>query len=303
MHPSSCPACAGEAPPPVFTNRLRFRAGLELSAWLCRACGHRWLPTGPEVQRQIEQVYGPHYTGFRVDERFKRVVRRELDQRLARVVAPPARLLDVGCGNGEFLMLARDAGYAAQGIDVSATSSALCRERGLAVVDGDFLTHELGHDFGLITMWDVMEHLRSPADFVERARRLLRPDGALLLKIPSKGALNFLILRGLPRRGGTLLGAPNHIQFFNERSLALLLARTGFRQLIWFEHQRFRERPATRDPRKLAGRAFSRVMARAASDQNLYLLALKRPIDGEAARALRPRRVETPSVSSASLGG
>lgn len=288
----ACPACDRSSPEPVRTNLLAFRAGLTLQAMLCGSCDHRWLVTSPEIQRRIEEAYGKHYTGFRIDERFKTVVAGEIERRLVRVRPPPARVLDVGCGNGEFLALAAAAGYAAQGIDVSPTSSELCRSKGLSAVAGDFLSHDFGSRFGLVTMWDVMEHLREPAAFVTRAYSLLEETGVLVLKIPSKGALNFRILRTFPRRGGVLLGAPNHIQFFSRRSLARLLGRAGFVEMMWFQHMRFRVRPETRNLAKLAARGVSRVVAAAASDENLYVLATKLPFTREVVESVAHRNVE-----------
>jgi SAM-dependent methyltransferase len=200
--------------------------------------------------------------------------------------------LDVGCGNGEFLALAVAAGYAARGIDVSPTSSVICQQKGLSAVSGDFLSHDFGAAFDVVTMWDVMEHLRLPGEFVARAHSLLAPDGVLLLKIPSKGELNFSLLRWAPRRGGTLLGAPNHVQFFSERSLARLVARCGFTQILWFEHQRFRTRPPTLNPRKLVARSLSRLVAAAAFDRNLYALVAKQSFPQQVLEAVRHRRIE-----------
>ncbi len=292
MTTASCPACEAGSPEPVRTNLLEFRAGLTLPALLCVSCGHRWLVTTPEIQSQIERAYGKHYTGFRIDERFHSVVSTEIERRLMRVVPPPGPVLDVGCGNGEFLALAAAAGYQAQGIDVSPTSSELCRSKGLSAVAGDFLSHEFGVRFGLVTMWDVMEHLREPARFVQRAHALLEDRGVLVLKIPSKGALNFRILAAFPRRGGTLLGAPNHIQFFGRRSLSVLLSRAGFAELLWLPHMRFRERPATRNLAKLAARGISRAVAAASADENLYVLAAKLPFSRAVVEAVEHRSVE-----------
>lgn len=288
MFHAPCPACAADAT--LETNRLSFKAGLELRALLCQRCGHRWLPTDSKIQQLIEKAYGRHYTGFRVDDHFNRIIRGELDERLSKIKSPPASLLDVGCGNGEFLALAVAAGYDACGVDVSTTSRELCEGKGLRAVAGDFLSHEFGRSFDVVTMWDVMEHLQRPDLFVARARDLLRPDGVLVLKIPSKGALNFRVLRVVRRRGGTLLGAPNHIQFFTEASLAEMLRRCGFTEVLWLEHRRFRRPPLTLHPRKILARYLARTVARLAGDENLYVIASKAPFAASALDVLHRRR-------------
>jgi 2-polyprenyl-3-methyl-5-hydroxy-6-metoxy-1,4-benzoquinol methylase len=276
---------------------LRFAGELALEALQCQRCAHRWLSTTPAEQRQIEARYDSHYVGFRVDPYFNAVVSEELARRVTAIVPPPAALLDVGCGNGEFLGLAKAAGYAAHGIDVSEAAAESCRQRGLEVCAGDFLSRSLGQQFDIITMWDVMEHLRSPRDFAQRASSLLAPGGVLLLKIPCKGGLNFSLLRLVPGRGGLLLRAPTHIQYFSEPSLRRMLASAGFRQILWFESKGFRSYQRTLRPKKLLGRALIRVLSRLAGDQNLYVVATKSSFPEAVTRRIQYRRLERLSAS------
>lgn len=289
----TCPACEGSTSRSVKrTNRLHFTGGLTLQALYCKRCTHRWLHTTPEAHGQIEAQYDDHYAGFRVDRYFNAVVSEEIAGRLAAIVPPPASLLDVGCGNGEFLSLARAAGYVTRGIDVSEAAAKACGERGLEVCAGDFLNQRFDQQFDIITMWDVMEHLRLPGDFARRAASLLTPGGVLLLKIPSKGGLNFSLLRLIPRRGGLLLGAPDHVQFFSEPSLRRLLARAGFSEMLWFESKGFRSQPRTFRPKKLLGRALSRILSRLARDRNLYVVATRTSFPAEGVQRIQHRRLE-----------
>ncbi len=62
----ACPACLGWSRV-SRTNDLVVRGGLELLAFRCDECGDRWIPTTPEAQRKIEEVYGKQYAGHRVD--------------------------------------------------------------------------------------------------------------------------------------------------------------------------------------------------------------------------------------------
>jgi SAM-dependent methyltransferase len=268
----------------------------------CPHCGHRWLATSPEVQQQIEGHYGSTYEGFRVDHRFVQVVSRQLSTRLRHLGPDAAALLDVGCGNGEFLKLAAAAGFRCQGIDVSEAAARLCREKGLRASAGDFLSQPFDAEFHLITMWDVLEHLRSPFDFVLRAHGLLRPGGVLVLKIPSPGPLNFQLLRMLPGRGGALLGAPAHVQYFTERSLPELLKRAGFEELVWFDSLGFRDRGRrTWNPRRLVSRELTSLAGRVARNTNLYALAVKGQLPRDVLSKLSPRRVQ-PFASAVSAG-
>jgi SAM-dependent methyltransferase len=239
----------------------------------CAACSHRFLPTTDAEQREIEASYGGGYAGFRPDPVFEAVIRREIRERLAPRLPAGARVLDVGCGNGAFLSAITEEGYPARGVDVSEESARLCRERGLDAVAGDFLTMPLGGPYDAATFWDVMEHLRQPAAFLERAREVLVPGGALVLKIPGFERGVFYPIAAVPRLAGVMLGAPSHIQYFNRRSLAALLQRTGFGEVEWFPSFAFRSPPRPKNPLRRVAVGGIRWMARVAGSRNLYLLA------------------------------
>jgi 2-polyprenyl-3-methyl-5-hydroxy-6-metoxy-1,4-benzoquinol methylase len=254
---------------------MQFRNGLRLNIYRCADCGHRWLPATADQQRQIELSYSREYAGFRMDEHFNSVVTRELEQRIGAIARPPARLLDVGCGNGEFLAAATRFGYQAKGIDISEGAVALACEKKLDAIAGDFLTQEFGDHYSLVTMWDVLEHLQNPFQFVSRARELLHEQGALVIKVPSYGSANFALLHAAKSRSSVLLGAPDHVQYFTKESLSRLLHRAGFDHLTWFPDMTFRSKRPSRSLRKILARSLQKQIGRLAKNQNLYLMAVK----------------------------
>ncbi len=105
-----------------------------------------------------------------------------------------APVLDVGCGRGEFLVLLRDAGIEARGVDADADMAAFCRGEGLEVEHGDALAYleavEPG-SLGGIFAAHVVEHLPPPTlvRFLELAAASLRPGGVLLAETPNPVSL------------------------------------------------------------------------------------------------------------------
>ena len=265
--PSACPVCTG-----AVTDVLGSLAGRPLRR--CSTCGHRFLEV--ETAASVEAIYDDHYAGFREDLVFRREASRLLADELTRRVPPPARVLDVGCGNGEFLLVARDAGYQVVGVDVSAAAGALCRQRGIEAHVGDFRSPEVIGDeprFQLITFWDVVEHLPDPASFLARARALLSPGGYVLIKTPLTSAASTRVSTLVPRLAGALLQAPSHIQYFDAEGLVAMLTRIGFRAVERLPRRGMRA-PATggRWRRRLARRAL-REFQRVVGDGNLLVLA------------------------------
>ena len=92
------------------------------------------------------------------------------------------RLLDVGCAFGSFLAFARGRGWDVSGVEVSKYSSRIARSRGLDVHTGDLATYDApAGTFDLVTLWDVIEHVREVQGTISRAARLLKPGGHLVL--------------------------------------------------------------------------------------------------------------------------
>lgn len=213
----ACPTCGSASPQPA-AGRLAN----------CSTCSHSWLPVTATAQKAAEQaIYQRHYPGYKADPRLDDAFGRLIESYLAPVLPAGSAILDVGCGGGAFLQAARVAGYEVRGIDVSEDAAQLCRERGHNAEAADFLSYGEPSSVGAITMWDVLEHLRNPVDFLKRAATLLAPGGVLLAKVPTYGRLSIRIADHFPRGRGALLGAPDHIQYYNPGSLSALLERSG----------------------------------------------------------------------------
>ena len=144
---------------------------------------------------------------------------------LSQGAAGRRRLLDVGAATGFFLEIARRRDWSVTGVEPSAFAAGLARNKGLDVRHG--VVEELDApdgSFDVVTMWDVLEHVRQPRASLAAAFRLLRPGGLLALNTPDAGSLLARLL-GLRWH---LVVPPEHLVLFHQQSLRLLLSDTGF---------------------------------------------------------------------------
>jgi SAM-dependent methyltransferase len=148
-----------------------------------------------------------------------------------------ASVLDIGCGNGSWLELAREAGWLVHGVEPDPVSSRRARERGIDVRNdiGELL--EEGARFDFITMSHVIEHVHDPVDTLKACYQLLVRGGALFVDTPNIDAL------GLEAYGRLWPGldAPRHLVLFNVDFVKRLLCDIGFVNL------RVVPRPEVRD--------------------------------------------------------
>ena len=146
-----------------------------------------------------------------------------------------AQLLDVGCGSGSFLRVARTLGFAAQGIEIDPAAGALARDAGFNVFAGPLGAAQFGAaSFEHITLNHVIEHLHRPLHALRQLLGWLRPGGRIWLQTPN------LASRGAARYGAHWRGLepPRHLTLFDATTLPAALAAAGFERASLLAPQR-----------------------------------------------------------------
>lgn len=227
---SHCNLCGETAQRPLFSAH-----GYDLVA--CAGCDLAYI-ANPPAEEKVAGLYTDvaHYHAPLRDPdspEWKRN-RRTAEQHLkfARKVLDGGRLLDVGCSTGQFLAMARDCGFAVEGIELNPQSAQAARlDFSLEVRCGRIEDAHFAHgSFGAVTLFDVIEHLPDPAGELARIRPLLRPGGVLIVSTPNIDGL-------FPRASlpaARALGywshpePPHHLFQFSVKTMAAMLRKTGF---------------------------------------------------------------------------
>jgi SAM-dependent methyltransferase len=155
---------------------------------------------------------------------------------LLELVPPAARVLDVGCGEGQFMAALIDAGAHPVGIDVAQTplARAIRRRQDLELhlvsPDGPWPFEDASFD--LVWAGEVIEHVLDTARWLSEIRRVLRSGASLALSTPANGRIMmFLMALGLRSFEGRFDPRSDHIRFYTAGSLRHLLEELGFEQV------------------------------------------------------------------------
>ena len=154
----------------------------------------------------------------------------------------PLRLLDVGCGTGLLLERASKLGLSVEGVEISKPLVQRVKNDFGYKVYEDVLTHLdfSESSFDIVTLYDLIEHLEDPVGNLEKVYKILKNGGILFILTPNENALlrkicrlgYFMSFRHL-KEPMELLYYRHHISYFNQKSLFLLLKRTGFEVIDW----------------------------------------------------------------------
>lgn len=134
------------------------------------------------------------------------------------------QLLEIGCGNGEFIQGMQNLGWRVTGVEMDEHAAAVAKGRGLNVFCGRIENVSLPENtYSAIVMNHVIEHVTEPANTLSRCCDLLRPGGELILTTPNPSGLGHRLFRDTWRG----LEPPRHMQLFGPQSAGACIEGSG----------------------------------------------------------------------------
>ena len=144
---------------------------------------------------------------------------------------PPCRILDLGCSSGLLAERLREMGHHVTGVDLNEIEGVHGRTDAFFKADlNDGIPKEVGGEFDLVLMADVLEHLVNPRSLMRQVRTVLSPEGTAIFCVPN-------IAHWYPRFRSTLgmfdydqrgILDSTHLRFFTRRSIRRMIERQGF---------------------------------------------------------------------------
>jgi SAM-dependent methyltransferase len=227
----SCDLCGADDTAPVRQLRDRMFAATDEVFQLvrCRRCGLLYLNPRPPVS-DIARYYRDDYAPFARRGLSARVKSLTFEREVAGLwplLAPPGRVIDVGCATGELLRAVRDRGNPnVLGIEPSHGAATIARQRWrLDVIVGTLEAAQLpSGSVDTALMSHTAEHLPSPSETFAELHRVLKPGGAIALWVPNAASFAARML------GEWWIGydAPRHFYTYTPATLSRLLAQHGF---------------------------------------------------------------------------
>lgn len=132
-------------------------------------------------------------------------------------------LLDIGAGTGDFLVTAKVAGWQTTGIEPNENAKNLAISKGISFEN--YIESIENQQFDVITMWHVMEHVPDVEYQIKQLKRLLKPNGTLIIAVPNYKSFD-------AQHYGKFWAAydvPRHLWHFSKISIEKLVSRENMK--------------------------------------------------------------------------
>jgi ubiquinone/menaquinone biosynthesis C-methylase UbiE len=236
-HSETCILCGFSSNRLIFPSGVDQTTGLKKGIVKCAVCGlvfRTSRPTDEDIkkyysEKTIDNVTNDWMSG-----------RRNVVKTYTALFEPyrvTNRILDVGAGSGFFLFMMKQKGWECHGVEPSRSCAEFARKRFDLFLDADFFqTCSYENDFfDVVTFWNVLDHFPQPLQILDKAWKILRPGGLVVVRSPNASfhvPVKRLLknIKNVPGWAGMADHSIIHLYSFNGRTISKALAATGFVQ-------------------------------------------------------------------------
>tara|TARA_B100000809_G_C15122816_1_gene524994 strand:- start:159 stop:1043 length:885 start_codon:yes stop_codon:yes gene_type:complete len=166
----------------------------------------------------FEKVY--HYVKGIALKRKLKLINSFLDEQSIDTISEEKKLLDVGCGTGDFLLVAKDNNWTVSGIEPNQNARTIANVKtNNSVFDIEQLFKFEPHSFDVITLWHVLEHLPKLESHMAIFESLLKPNGRLVIAVPNYKSYDANYYKNF----WAAFDVPRHLWHFSQTSISRLV--------------------------------------------------------------------------------
>ena len=231
---SACRLCGSDD----LTLWMRDGRNADLNYYKCGNCA-LWnydLDCGLDQTQYTETYVSPSDTSHRFSDHLLQSWKF-----LRRYPGNTGSIMDIGCGSGGLLYLARQEGWQVHGMELSEKIARdIAEDQGIDVIVANFLEYDnpQQEQYDVVVLRHVLEHLPDSILAMNKIGSLLKDGGLALLEFPNTRSMSYRVKRVLKNRGMRNKKysddwRPGHCNEFCREAFEYLLAQTGFELFVW----------------------------------------------------------------------
>lgn len=191
----------------------------------CGHCGFVFcnrIPTAEELVKHYEQYSRANIISPITLKRYEQLLEKFEPYRKTN------NIIDVGCGDGFFLQVAKQKGWNVYGTEFTEKAVEVCSAKGISMKQGPLDNANYnGIQFDVVTSFEVIEHINNPNEEITKFYSLLRKGGIVYATTPNFNSISRTLLKGT----WSVIEYPEHLSYYTASTIKKLFAKHGFRTL------------------------------------------------------------------------
>lgn len=190
----------------------------------CRNCSFvfsRGIPSASELTK--------HYEGYLRAGSISPITIKRYEELIETFekYAPGRNILDIGCGDGYFLEVAKKRGWNTYGTEFTTEAVEICRTKGIHMHQGILSPADFNIRFDIITSFEVIEHINNPKQEIRNIHSLLSASGLFYFTTPNFNSLSKTILKDK----WNVIEYPEHLSYYTPATIHRLLKTFSFKKI------------------------------------------------------------------------
>lgn len=240
---NKCPWCGSEKAQINLWLKDEFLSKEDFHICECLSCGLLYTMPRPTKDKigayyKSEEYYShqENNTGF-IPKLYEAIKKTNLryKYKMATEGLEMGKLLDIGCGVGDFIHTAEEKGWKGMGVEPSEEAKKIARNRIKAeIIDSEAMEKLPNQSFDLITMWHVLEHVDDLRWQVDQLERLLKTNGRIVIAVPNYKSYDAQFYK----EHWAAYDVPRHLNHFDKTTLVKIFKSKGLElkrteKLVW----------------------------------------------------------------------
>jgi 2-polyprenyl-3-methyl-5-hydroxy-6-metoxy-1,4-benzoquinol methylase len=231
---TQCPVCANSAFSEYLVTQDYFLTRENFTIQKCVNCGLKFTNPRPSKDRLPGYYESTDYISHSnvnkglINKIYRMVRNYALSKKASfiRTFVPAGRILDIGCGTGEFLATMKKFDFEPAGIEPNRTAREFATKNyNLTVYDEPEIVKIPSHQFDVISLWHVLEHVVDLDERILQIKKWIKKDGILIVALPNPSSWD-------AKYYGAYWAAydcPRHLYHFDKQSVKKLFEKFGFK--------------------------------------------------------------------------
>ena len=229
-----CPICASHSFHPFLECEDQLVSHKKFLLQKCTTCNLLITTPQPLVSEigeyYLSENYISHTDGkrnlFDVLYKFVRGQMLKKKRTLIQKCSTGCKILDFGCGTGEFINEMKTHGWIVSGVEPSPVARQRAEEKKLEIAES--LDSLKENSFDVISLWHVLEHLHNPNEYLEKFHQLLKQNGTLVVAVPNPESYDASVYKD----HWAAYDVPRHLWHFSHSNMKRILDQNGFQLLL-----------------------------------------------------------------------